>query len=169
MQKTVWDKYAQVLVEYSTDVQKGDLVLIKSDSIYAKDLVRAVYKKVLEKGANPVVRSSYGDMAEIFLNLAADEQLDYIDPMSELEYDVVDKYISIGAPLNTKSLAGVDLSKLSRRGKATKKLSEKLMKRSAEGTAKWVIADVPTHALAQEAKMSFDEYSEFLFKSCYLD
>ena len=43
------------------------------------------------------------------------------------------------------------------------------MKRSAEGTAKWVIADVPTHALAQEAKMSFDEYSEFLFKSCYLD
>ena len=35
--------------------------------------------------------------------------------------------------------------------------------------AKWVIADVPTHALAQEAKMSFDEYSDFLFKSCYLD
>ncbi len=169
MQKTVWDKYAQVLVDYSTDVQKGDLVLIKSTSMYAKDLVKAIYRRVLEKGANPVVRSSYGDMAEIFLNLATDEQLDYVDPMSKLEYDVVDKYISIGAPLNTKSLSNVDLAKLSRRGKATKQLSEKLMKRSAEGKAKWVIADVPTHALAQEAKMSFDEYSEFLFKSCYLD
>ena len=43
------------------------------------------------------------------------------------------------------------------------------MKRSADGSAKWVIADVLTHSLAQEAKMSFDEYSEFLFKSCYLD
>ena len=43
------------------------------------------------------------------------------------------------------------------------------MKRAAEGSASWVVADVPTHALAQEAKMSFDEYSEFLFKSCYLD
>ena len=39
-----------------------------------------------------------------------------------------------------------------------------IMKRSAEGSAKWVIADVPTYALAQEAKMSLDEYSEFLFK-----
>lgn len=43
------------------------------------------------------------------------------------------------------------------------------MKRAADGSAKWVIADVPTNALAQEAKMSLDEYSEFLFKSCYLD
>lgn len=66
-------------------------------------------------------------------------------------------------------MARADLSKLARRGKATKQLSEKLMKRSAEGTAKWVIADVPTNALAQEAKMSLDEYAEFLFKSCYLD
>lgn len=66
-------------------------------------------------------------------------------------------------------MARADLTKLSRRGKATKQLSEVLMKRSAEGTAKWVIADVPTNALAQEAKMSLDEYSEFLFKSCYLD
>lgn len=169
MQKTIWEKYADVLVDYSTDVQKGDLVMIRAESMYAKDLVRALYKKVLEKGANPVVRTSFGDMAEIFLKNATDEQLDFVDPMTKLEYEVVDKYISIGAPLNTKNMAKADLSKLARRGKATKPLSEKLMKRSADGTAKWVIADVPTHALAQEAKMSFDEYSEFLFKSCYLD
>ncbi len=42
------------------------------------------------------------------------------------------------------------------------------MKRSAEGTAKWVIADVPTNALAQEAKMSLYEYAEFLFKPATL-
>ena len=44
-----------------------------------------------------------------------------------------------------------------------------LLERSANGDASWVVADVPTHALAQEAKMSFDEYCEFLFKACYLD
>ena len=26
MQKTIWDKYAEVLVDYSTNVQKDDLV-----------------------------------------------------------------------------------------------------------------------------------------------
>ena len=40
--ETVWDKYARVLVDYSTNVQKGELVIIRSESIYAKDLVRAV-------------------------------------------------------------------------------------------------------------------------------
>ncbi|MBE7712207.1 MAG: aminopeptidase [Cyanobacteria bacterium SIG26] len=169
MQNNIWDKYAQVLVDYSTDVQKGDLVMIRAESIEAKPLVKALYKRVLERGGNPIVRTGIGDLAEIFIKNANDEQLSYIDPITQLEYEVVDKYISLGAPQNTKSMARADLTKVAKRGKATKHLSEKLMKRSAEGTAKWVIADVPTQALAQEAKMSFDEYAEFLFKSCYLD
>ncbi len=169
MNKTVWDKYAEVLVDYSVDVQKGDLVIIRGESIHTKHLLKAVYKRVIERGGHPLIRSAIGDMAEIFLKNASNEQLDYVDPITKMEYELVDKYISIGGPLNTKNMARADLSKLARRGKATKPLSEMLMNRSAKGEAKWVIADVPTHALAQEAKMSLDEYSEFLFKSCYLD
>lgn len=169
MNKTIWDKYAEVLVDYSVDVQKGDLVIIRGESIHTKHLLKAVYKRVIERGGYPLIRSAIGDMAEIFLKHASDEQLDYVDPITKMEYELVDKYISIGGPLNTKNMARADLSKLARRGKATKPLSEMLMNRSAKGEAKWVIADVPTHALAQEAKMSLEEYSEFLFKSCYLD
>lgn len=167
--KTLWDKYAEVLVDYSTNVQKGDLVQIRGTSVYTKDLVKAVYKRVLERGGNPIVRTSIEDLTDTFIKYASDEQLDFVDPITKLEYETVDKFISIGGPMNTKNLAKADMKKLARRGKATKALSELLMKRSAEGSASWVIADVPTHALAQEAKMSFDEYSEFLFKSCYLD
>ena len=167
--ETIWDKYARVLVDYSTEVKKGDLVQIRATSIYAKDLVKAVYKRVLQLGANPILRTSFEDFSDIYLKYASDEQLDFVDDIVKLEYEKVNKFISIGAPMNTKNLAKADIKKLARRGKATKFLSEGLMKRSAEGTASWVVADVPTHALAQEAKMSFDEYSEFLLKSCYLD
>ena len=169
MQKTIWDKYAEVLVDYSTNVQKGDLVQIRATSIYAKELVKAVYKRVIQKGANPILRTSFEDFSDIFIKYASDEQLDYIDPMIKLEYETVNKFISIGAPMNTKNMARADLGKLARRSKASQGLSKTLMDRTAKGEASWVIADVPTHALAQEAKMSFDEYSEFLFKSCYLD
>lgn len=169
MQKTIWDKYAEVLVDYSTNVQKDDLVQIRASSPYAKDLVKAVYKRVLEKGAHAIVRTTVEDMSDLFIKYASDEQLDYIDPITQLEYEKVNKFISIGAPMNTKNMARADLSKLARRGKATKQLSELLLNRSASGDASWVIADVPTHALAQEAKMSLDEYTEFLFKACYLD
>ena len=167
--KTVWDKYAEVLVDYSVDVKKGDTVQIRATSAEAKELVKAVYKRVLEKGAHPIVRTSIVDLTDTFIKYASDDQLDYVDPITKMEYETIDKFISIGAPLNTKSMARADLNKLSRRGKATKQLSEILMFRSAKGEASWVIGDFPTNALAQEAKMSLDEYTEFLINSCYLN
>ena len=112
MQKTIWEKYAQVLVDYSTDVQKGDLVQIRAASIYAKDLVKAVYKRVLEKGAHPILRTSFEDFSDIFIKYASDEQLDYIDPIIKLEYEKIDKFISIGAPMNTKNMARADMKNL---------------------------------------------------------
>lgn len=165
----VWEKYAAVLVDYSTDVKKGDLVIIKATSPMAEDLVKAVYKRVIQKGANPILRTSIGDFSDIFIKYATEEQLDFVDPMLKLEYQKVDKYISIGAPLNVKNMARADKTKLARRSKATRELSELLLNRAAKGEASWVIADVPTHALAQEAKMSFDEYSEFLYNACFLN
>ena len=114
MQKTIWDKYAEVLVDYSTNVQKDDLVQIRATSIYAKDLVKAIYKRVIQKGAHPILRTSFEDFSDIFIKYANDEQLDYIDPMIKLEYETVNKFISIGAPMNTKNMARADLSKLAK-------------------------------------------------------
>lgn len=165
----IWEKYASVLVDYSTNVKEGDLVLIRATSPMAENLIKAVYKRVLQKGANPLVRTSICDLSDMFIKYASDKQLDYIDPISKMEYEKIDKYISIGAPLNVKNMARADKAKMARRSKATKELSELLLSRSAKGEASWVIADVPTNALAQEAKMSFDEYSEFLFNACFLD
>ena len=146
--KTVWDKYAEVLVDYSTNVQKGDTVQIRATSAEAKELVKAVYKRVLERGGHPIVRTSIADLSDIFIKYASDEQLDYVDPITKMEYETTG---------------------IRQLGKATKQLSEILMSRSARGEASWVVADFPTNALAQEAKMSLDEYTEFLIKSCYLD
>ena len=140
MQDTIWDKYARVLVDYSTNVQKGDLVQIRGTSVYAKDLVKAIYKRVLERGGHPIVRTSIEDLSDTFIKYATDEQLDYVDPITKLEYETVDKFISIGAPMNTKNMARADMKKLARRSAATKNLSETLMNRSAKGEASWVVA-----------------------------
>ena len=169
MYNNVLRKYAQVLVDYSVDVQKGDLAVIRSDSTESQPLLKEIYKRVIEKGGNPIVRIGLEGAGEIFLKNASDEQLDYVDPITQIEYEKADKFISIGAPLNTKNMKRANLEKLARRGKATKKLSETLLGRSARGEAKWVIADYPTNALAQEAKMSLAEYTEFLYNSCYLN
>ena len=165
---TLWSKYAQVLVDYSTTVKKGELVIIRATSHEAQPLVKEIYKQVLQKGANPIVKTSMEGLAETFIKYANDEQLAYIDPMTEMEYEKADVMISIGAPTNTKSMAKADSKKMAQRSAATRELSNKMLKRSAEGSLRWVIADFPTNALAQEAKMSLEDYTEFLIKACYL-
>lgn len=165
---TLWSKYAQVLVDYSTKVKKGELVIIRATSHEAQPLVKEIYKQVLQKGANPIVKTSMEGLAETFIKYANDEQLAYIDPMTEMEYEKADVMISIGAPTNTKSMAKADSKKMAQRSAATRELSNKMLKRSAEGSLRWVIADFPTNALAQEAKMSLEDYTEFLIKACYL-
>ncbi|MCD7879643.1 MAG: aminopeptidase [Candidatus Gastranaerophilales bacterium] len=164
----LWEKYAKVLVEYSVNVQKGELTVIRTDSHLSQPLIKEIYKQVLLRGGYPVVRTGMEGLNEVFIKNASDEQLVYIDPMLELEYEKAQNLISIGAPVNVKSMAGSDSGKLARRSAALKKLSEKMLKRSAEGSLKWVIADFPTNALAQEAGMSLDEYTEFLVNACWL-
>ena len=165
---TLWEKYAKVLVDYSVRVEKGDLTVISTSSYESQPLVKQIYKQVLLKGGYPVVRCGMPGIQETFIKYANDEQLAYIDPMTELEYEKADVMISIGAPANTKSMAKADSKKMAKRSAATRELSNKMLKRSAEGSLRWVIADFPTNALAQEAKMSLDDYTDFLIKACYL-
>ncbi|MFA6989277.1 MAG: aminopeptidase [Candidatus Gastranaerophilaceae bacterium] len=163
----IWQKYAKVIVEYCTDVQKDDLVFIRSDA-QAQPLIKAVYEEVLKKGAHPLMRISIDGISESFFKYASDEQLDFVDPFTKFEYEKADKFISIGAPYNLKNLTRTSPEKQARRSKATKDLSVTLLKRSSEGNLNWLICNYPTNALAQEAKMSLDEYSEFLLNSCHL-
>ncbi len=165
----LYEKYADVLVNYSTKVKKNDLVLIKAQSYLAEPLVKEIYKLVLKNGAHPIVRCGFDSLNEIFIKNASDEQLSYLDEISKLEYNSVNKLISIGAPVNVKSMARADSSKMAKRSCATRELSQTMLKRAGLGELDWVIADFPTNALAQEAKMSLDEYTEFLINSCYLD
>ena len=169
MTNNLWEKYAKVLVDYSTNVQKGDLTVIRAESPLCQPLIKEIYKQVLIKGGHPIVKCSLEGIQEIYIKYATDEQLEYIDPMSELEYDKVKNVISIGAPINVKNMARANSEKMAKRSKATRALSEKLLNRAAKGELNWVIADFPTNALAQEAKMSLEEYTEFVTNACYLD
>ena len=70
--KTILEKYAQILVDYSTKVQKGDLVLIRAESYQCQPLVKEIYKRVLECGANPIVRCSMEGLAVDFIKYSND-------------------------------------------------------------------------------------------------
>ncbi len=109
------------------------------------------------------------ELAELFIKHANDKQLDFVDETAKIEVEKADVMIFIGAPSNIKNMSGADSTKLAKRSRAVHPILAKRLERSARGDLRWVIADYPTNALAQEANMSLEAYSEFLINSCYLD
>jgi len=164
----IWQKYAKVLVNYSTKVKKGDKVIIRAEA-QAQPLVKAVYEEVLKQGAYPILRISLDEINNSYFKYASDEQLDYIDDFVKLEYEKADALIAISAPYNTKALSMVSSEKQARRSKATKELSTLMLSRAEKGELNWVICNFPTNSRAQEGKMSLEEYSDFLLNTCFLN
>ena len=62
------EKYAKVLVDYSTAVKKDDFVIIYARGYEAQPLIKEIYKQCLLKGANPIVRTSGSSILSTFKN-----------------------------------------------------------------------------------------------------
>jgi aminopeptidase len=156
------EKLADVLVNYSVGVKKDQVVRI-SGPPPALPLIAEVYRKVTTAGGHPLVRMSPEELDEIRLKHASDEQLQYISPLAIREYETIDCSIGIWAEENTKSLSNVDPRRIGLQQAAREPLMKIFMKRAAEGQLKWTGTQYPTHAAAQDAEMSLEEYEDFVF------
>jgi aminopeptidase len=156
---------AQILVRYSTKVQKGETVFIRGASS-AEPLLLAIYEDVLRAGGNPIVNMAPEEAAASFYRLASGEQLDWIAPTTEWVYEHADVAISVISDDNTRALSNVDPAKQARSQQARKHLSDTMMSRAAEGSLRWSLTAFPTHGLAGEAGLSLTEYEDFYYKAC---
>jgi len=155
-------KLARILVNYSVEIQKGQQVAIRTSPI-ANELTLAVYDEVIKAGGHPFIVSEVPGTDEIFYKYASDEQLDYVSPITKLILDTFDASISIWTDYNTRKLSGISPERISRNRKAQSALMKSSMQRAAEGTYKWTLTVYPNNAMAQEADMSLQDYTEFVY------
>lgn len=156
-------KLASILVDYSLNVKKGEVIKISS-GIEAQDLTLECAKLILKKGAYPRIDIQLPGYSYIYYKYASDEQLKHYPSISEFEAKNIDAVLNIGCDNNTKELSTIDPSKIGLRRKITKKLSDIIIKKD-----RWCYFQYPTNALAQDANMSLQEFQEFTFNSCLLD
>jgi aminopeptidase len=162
------DRLARVLVEYSTEVRAGQLVLIESPAA-AAPLVRVLYACVLEAGAHPQARISLEAAAEALLTRGSNAQLDWVNPARIEDYERADVRIVLEADTNTRALTNVDPGRLARAGKAREPLRDRYLERAAAGELRWTITVFPTNAAAQDAEMSLADYEDFVYGAGRLD
>lgn len=158
------DKLAEVLVNYSTKVKKGDLVSIGADPI-AMPMVEAVFEAVLKAGGQPFWQLKSSTLQDLYLEHATDEQLDYLNPVEMYAVETIDVSIGLWADVNTKSLSRVDPKRIARQRLANAPRMNRSLNRAAEGKLRWTGTMYPTVASAMDAEMSFTQYENFVFKA----
>jgi aminopeptidase len=164
-----FDKMAQVIVNYSVEVQPGQTVYVWSQGFAAQPLLLALYREILKAGGNAFLRADVPGAAEIFYEYAQGEQLDFVSPVDRISVEQFDAYIRIGAETNTRRLSHADPAKLTRQQSAQRPILNKRMELSAEGKYNWCVTQFPTEAYAMDADMSLAEYTEFVFSACLVN
>lgn len=160
-------KLAEVLVNYSLRLKKGDLFYIYGESV-SSPLVAQVFRQALQAGAHPDVRIKPEGLDEIFFKEASREQLEYISDFEKLEIERLDAMLYIWGSKNTKSLSNVPPEQMSVAQRARVGLFKKRLERIAKGELRWCGTQYPTNAEAQDAEMSLEEYEEFVFRAGFL-
>lgn len=156
---------AKVLVDYSTRIKKGDRVLIAAAGFEAAPLVKEVYALCLQRGAEYVEYSfSLPEIDRQLYNLASKKQLE-VFPQHKLDfYKTLTAYIGISAGENSMVNANSNQKSMVAYQKLTRPLVDQRVRHT-----KWVVTRYPTQGAAQEARMSLDEYEDYLFGACNID
>ncbi len=154
--------FARLICDWCLEVLPGQQVLVASTTL-ALEPVLALHGELLERGAWPLLRLSPPTLTEDFYRHVREEQLDSFAPLELTEIQEIDSFVRIDAPVNTRSLAGVDPSMVTRAARARAPVQE------ARLAGRWCGTLWPTAALAQQAGMGEGEYAEFVRRALFLD
>lgn len=162
-------KLADILVNYSTKVKKGDICGISAD-FAAQPLTEAVMRAVLKAGGHPFVMLRRAGYKEAMLECGEKFQQEFGHPLEASYIDTVDVHFSLWAEENTRSLSRFDSKGMAALIQGYKPFLNIFMQR--QGLPKddprhlrWVGTMYPTHGSAQDGEMSLSQYENFVYNA----
>jgi aminopeptidase len=165
--KSIYEKYADLLVDYCLELRKGDKLFI-STSMLAEPLLREIYRKAIGKGALVEVSMDFAEKNRIYMEQADKDTLDMISPVRKLIFETFDAYLYIRAPFNLREDQSISTEKQQYRRQATKEINKLYFDRTADRSMRRNLCQFPTQSAAQNAGMSLEEYEKFVFTACKL-
>jgi len=156
------EEHAKILVEWSTEIKRGDNVAIVASPL-SHDLAVAVARKVAKAGGHSLTLMSSEEITRASFDGADDETLSTEPTHMRALIEKCDAFIFIRSPMNTKALANVDPKRMMLVNKANQEIS------AIRLSKKWCLTVHPCLTLAQQANMSMDEYQTFVYGATLVD
>lgn len=158
--------YARLLVEHSLDVQPGWQVLVRTTPL-ARPLHDEVVRQIAARGAYAITRMSWTEWP-VDLNWAQHAPDELVQQLPPIELETIrrmDARISILAPENMRQENDLGGGRMA----LVRKAREPFFRRTMSDEIPWVGCQWPTPALAQEAGMTTEAFSELLLSAVLQD
>lgn len=159
-------KLADLLVNYSCALKKGQKLLVESYGFASLGLVEEIIKIATRKGAFVFYEFRHDSLRRAFLRHADEEQVKALAKYPLHQMRDMDCYIGIRAAENTTELADVPGKKTNWYGRHYMKPVH--LKVRVPGT-RWVVLRYPNNAMAQSARMSLRAFEDFYYDVCTVD
>jgi aminopeptidase len=156
-------KLAEVLTGFSTNLQKGEKVLIDAIDVPA-EIVVALIRSARAKGAFPFVNLQANVIARELLREAEEQQFEALSRFELVRMSAMDAYIALRGSHNVTEFADVAAEKMRLAIHWMKPVLDQRVNKT-----KWVVLRWPTPAMAQLAGMSTEAFEDFYFEVCTLD
>ncbi|MBC7869402.1 MAG: aminopeptidase [Chitinophagaceae bacterium] len=157
-------KLAHLLTTHVVPVQKGDFVVIETTA-QAMPMIEALTAAIIERGGIPHPVINLPLLDEYFAQHAADEELEFINPIDIALMEKADVLFNIDAPEHTGHMMSVSSEKLAKFSKTRQASLEVFFRRISDGSLRWNTSTWLTAARAQQAGRSFYNYERFLYEA----
>src|SRR5262245_24983033 len=160
-----YTKLANLLINYSCEVKKGDFVLVEAIDIphdFTKELVRVC----AAAGGRPLVMLKSNEINRALMNAGTNDQWETIAAVEKLQMEKVQCYIGLRGNPNVSEISDVPVEK--------QKLYEQTVWNKVHrdiriNKTRWVVLRWPNPSMAQMAEMSTEAFEDFYFDVCTLD
>jgi len=165
--------YADVLVGFAlgggTGMKKGQSVYLVVPTP-ALPLGKAIYRRILEKGGNPILSLIDDDFKLVQLERGTDRQLTWFPRRYYRGLaDTIDHWVRVLSERDPMFLRGADPRKIILSNRAAKPFRDWLDKKEDAGRFTWTLCLYGTPGMAREAGMGLAAYWRQIERACFLD
>ncbi len=158
------EKLADLLVNYSVDLQKDEKLLIENTGLQ-QELVSAIIEKAYEAGGQPFVELKDPKVMRSLLKGAKEEQLKAWEKYEATVMEDMDAYIAIRSGDNINELSDVPNENNKLFGQTVGRVHRNIR----VPNTKWCVLRYPNESMAQLASLSTEAFEDFYFNVCTLD
>lgn len=164
----IMKKYADLLLHYCLNVKAGQRLFVSSTTL-AQPLLVELHRAAARADVLVEYELGFQGKSSAFWESAQGDVLDIAPAFQTYAMEHFDAYLAIRAPFDLYEDLKATPEQKKRRAKAGETANQFYFNRTADGSMVRSLCQYPTQASAEAARMTLDEYADFVFNACRLN